>query len=174
MDQTNMAQPRGQSAGLCREHGTASLGAWACPACFAELRRWKSTNAPRLEALQGLLEAAQREAAEGAEARATLASERAANARLTDEVDALKLELDATKRAREHTKAENSGLRAALAKANEQAERFERGWYLRGDALEVAVRQNEHDMLMTGEELRACRAALGPNASLSGGHRPSA
>ena len=28
------------------------------------------------------------------------------------------------------------------------------------DALEVAVRQNEHDMLMTGEELRACRAAL--------------
>lgn len=27
-------------------------------------------------------------------------------------------------------------LRAALAKANEQAERFERGWYLRGDALE--------------------------------------
>jgi uncharacterized protein with beta-barrel porin domain len=29
-----------------------------------------------------------------------------------------------------------------------------------GDALEMAVRQNEHDMLMTGEELRACRAAL--------------
>ena len=27
-------------------------------------------------------------------------------------------------------------LRAALANANEQAERFERGWYLRGDALE--------------------------------------
>lgn len=27
-------------------------------------------------------------------------------------------------------------LRAALAQANEQAERFERGWYLRGDALE--------------------------------------
>ena len=27
-------------------------------------------------------------------------------------------------------------------------------------ALEVAVRQNEHDMLMTGEELRACRKAL--------------
>ena len=27
-------------------------------------------------------------------------------------------------------------------------------------ALVVAVRQNEHDMLMTGEELRACRAAL--------------
>ena len=27
-------------------------------------------------------------------------------------------------------------------------------------ALLVAVRQNEHDMLMTGDELRACRAAL--------------
>lgn len=27
-------------------------------------------------------------------------------------------------------------LRAALSKANDQAERFERGWYLRGDALE--------------------------------------
>ncbi len=51
-------------------------------------------------------------------------------------------------------------LTAALKKANDQAEHFERGWYLRGDALEVAVRQNEHDMLMTGEELRACRAAL--------------
>jgi hypothetical protein len=47
-----------------------------------------------------------------------------------------------------------------LKKANDQAEHFEREWYLRGDALEVAVRQNEHDMLMTGEELRACRAAL--------------
>ena len=29
------------------------------------------------------------------------------------------------------------------------------------EALEMAVRQNEHDMLMTGEELRAARAALG-------------
>ena len=51
-------------------------------------------------------------------------------------------------------------LTQALKKANDQAEHFEREWYLRGDALEVAVRQNEHDMLMTGEELRACRAAL--------------
>lgn len=50
--------------------------------------------------------------------------------------------------------------RAALKKANDQAERFERGWYLRGDALEIAVRQNGHDMVMTGEELRACEAAL--------------
>ena len=34
--------------------------------------------------------------------------------------------------------AEIERLRAALAKANEQAERFERGWYLRGDVLEQA------------------------------------
>lgn len=27
-------------------------------------------------------------------------------------------------------------------------------------ALEIAVRQNEHDMLMTGDELRVCRAAI--------------
>lgn len=27
-------------------------------------------------------------------------------------------------------------------------------------ALKIAVRQNEHDMLMTGEELRQCRAAI--------------
>lgn len=32
---------------------------------------------------------------------------------------------------------ENERLKMALAKANEQAERFERGWYLRGDALEI-------------------------------------
>jgi hypothetical protein len=28
------------------------------------------------------------------------------------------------------------------------------------EALEMAVRQNEHDMLMTGEELRKCAAAI--------------
>lgn len=32
--------------------------------------------------------------------------------------------------------ADRNRLRTALEKANEQAERFERGWYLRGDALE--------------------------------------
>jgi DNA repair exonuclease SbcCD ATPase subunit len=58
-------------------------------------------------------------------------------------------------------KAEIERLTSALKQANSRAEEFERGWYLRGDALEVAVRQNEHDMLMTGEECRACRAALG-------------
>ena len=28
------------------------------------------------------------------------------------------------------------------------------------ESLKLAVRQNEHDMLMTGEELRQCRAAI--------------
>lgn len=51
------------------------------------LRRWKSTNAPRIEALEGLLSAARMEAAAGREAIATLASERAANALLTDEIE---------------------------------------------------------------------------------------
>lgn len=58
----------------------------------ASLRRWKSTNAPRLEALEGLLRAAQADAKAGREAIATLASERAANATLTDEVDRLNAE----------------------------------------------------------------------------------
>lgn len=53
-----------------------------------ELARWKSTHAPRLEALEGLLHAAQHEAHAGREAIATLASERAANAMLTNEADA--------------------------------------------------------------------------------------
>lgn len=35
--------------------------------------------------------------------------------------------------------AEIARLTAALKKANDQAERFERGWYLRGDALETAL-----------------------------------
>jgi len=33
-------------------------------------------------------------------------------------------------------------------------------------ALDVAARQNEHDMMMIGDELRACRAALGPNVAI--------
>lgn len=63
-----------------------------------ELKRWKSTHAPRLAALEALLHAAQHEAHAGKEAIATLASERAANALLTDEVDRLRarvLELEA-------------------------------------------------------------------------------
>lgn len=31
-------------------------------------------------------------------------------------------------------------LRAALKQANDQAERFERGWYLRGDAIEALLK----------------------------------
>lgn len=54
------------------------------------LKRWKSTNAPRLEALQGLLTHEQHEAHAGREARASLASEREANAILTAEVEALR------------------------------------------------------------------------------------
>jgi hypothetical protein len=69
------------------------------PACQAqecqELRRWKSTNAPRLEALEGLLRNAQISAAAGIEARKTLASERAANVFLTDENEALRAALAA-------------------------------------------------------------------------------
>lgn len=55
----------------------------------ATLHRWKSTNAPRLEVLQGLLETAQKAAHAGFEAVATLASERKANSILTAEVERL-------------------------------------------------------------------------------------
>lgn len=51
------------------------------------LRRWKSTHAPRMDALEGLLHAAQAEAESGREAVATLDSERLANARLTAELE---------------------------------------------------------------------------------------
>jgi antitoxin component HigA of HigAB toxin-antitoxin module len=59
-------------------------------AALADLRRWKSTHAPRIEALQGLLETAQREAAAGTEARSTLSSEREANTILTAEIELLR------------------------------------------------------------------------------------
>lgn len=75
----------------------------------AELRRWKSTNAPRLEALQGLLEHAQIEAAKGSEATASLASERAANAILTGENELLTTRV----------KALEDALRMALAELDE-------------------------------------------------------
>lgn len=55
-----------------------------------DLKRWKSMQAPRIEALQGLLEHAQREAWAGREAIASLASERAANAILTTELERLR------------------------------------------------------------------------------------
>ena len=59
-----------------------------------DLARWKSTHAPRIEALQGLKDHAQAEAAKGAEALASLASEREANAILTAEVEALRAEVE--------------------------------------------------------------------------------
>ena len=59
-----------------------------------DLARWKSTHAPRIEALQGLKDQAQAEAAKGAEAIASLASEREANAILTAEVEALRAEVE--------------------------------------------------------------------------------
>lgn len=58
------------------------------------LSRWKSTNAPRIEALQGLKDHAQSEAEKGSEAIASLASERNANAILTSEVEALRAEVE--------------------------------------------------------------------------------
>ena len=36
------------------------------------------------------------------------------------------------------------------------------------EALRIALRQNDHDMLMTGDEMRQCRAAL---ARVQGGPR---
>ena len=70
----------------CATHGPGKLNEWGCPNCVAELRRWKSTNAPRLEVLAELLSAAQKEAHAAREAIATLASEREANALLTAKV----------------------------------------------------------------------------------------
>jgi len=68
------------------EAAAKAAGLWRDEA--EQLRRWKSTHAPRLEALEGLLRTAQAEAHAGREAVATLASERAANSALTAEVEA--------------------------------------------------------------------------------------
>lgn len=86
------------------------------------LRRWKSIHGPRMEATDGLLHAAQVEAAAGHEAVTSLASERAANALLTSELEDLRKEVER--------------LTACLKTANAQAEHFEREWYLRGDEVE--------------------------------------
>ena len=67
-----------------------------------QLRRWRSTNAPRLEALQGLLHTAQQEAHGAREAIATLASEREANAILTERVRLLELAEEGAKEAFGH------------------------------------------------------------------------
>lgn len=83
----------------CAEHGPAQPNVWACPACLVELRRWKSTHAPRLDALEALLTVAQRESAQGRESRETLESERAANALLTEQVQQLELAEEGAKEA---------------------------------------------------------------------------
>ena len=57
---------------------------------ITSLRRWKSTHAPRLAAFEAAHKTAQADAEAGREAAATLASERAANALLTDEVERLR------------------------------------------------------------------------------------
>jgi hypothetical protein len=67
-----------------------------------ELGRWKSTNAPRIEALEGLKNHYHELAERGVEANKTLASEREANAILTAENEALRarvaeLEKDASR-----------------------------------------------------------------------------
>ena len=68
-------------------------------------------------------------------------------------------------------------LRAALEKANANAERFEREWYLRGDAIERAIDAWDCTVLpvsddgMMQERMECLRAALVPNALNSGDER---
>lgn len=56
-------------------------------------------------------------------------------------------------------------LRAALKKANDQAERFERGWYLRGDALEWIVEATTATPALTEVGLGVVLAQIGRKAS---------
>ena len=87
------------------------------------LRRWKSTHAPRIEALEGLLRDAQIAAAKGAEAMASLDSERAANARLTDELEAAGREIDTARARRLELQAQIERLQASLAQAGLEQQR---------------------------------------------------
>ena len=57
--------------------------------------------------------------------------------------------------------AQVEGLVQAAAGWRERANQLEAQVAGLRKALAAAIRQNEHDMLMTGEELRAARAALG-------------
>lgn len=75
---------------ICREHGPAEPRVWACPTCLIELRDWKAAHAPRLEALEALLNTARQEANGALDAVAMLATERAANASLKDELERLR------------------------------------------------------------------------------------
>ena len=59
-----------------------------------------------------------------------------------------------------------SRLRAALKAANDQAEHFEREWYLRGDALEkIATWPHEHDTHLIALR-NIARDALRPNVEV--------
>jgi hypothetical protein len=61
--------------------------------------------------------------------------------------------------------AEIARLTAALKKANEQAERFERGWYLRGDALEWIVEATTATPALTEAGLGVVLSQIGRKAS---------
>jgi hypothetical protein len=128
----------------CDTHGPGKLNAWGCPECVAELRRWKSTNAPRLKALEEMYRGAQIGVAAGLEARQTLASERAANAILTDEAERL---------------------RAALAKLvalKDIKARAENCWP--GDEEGTALLRDYSSM--KDAAWQAARDALGPNVAI--------
>lgn len=83
----------------CRPEDTANwrhaLNCQEAASKLEELLRWKGTHAPRIEALEYLLAAAQQEAAAGREAITSLASERAANELLTNEVERLRADVAA-------------------------------------------------------------------------------
>jgi hypothetical protein len=102
------------------------------------------------------------------------ADDRAANARLTDEVDALKWELDATKRAREHVEAENERLRAAAQRLLAGLDALDRG--CENEAPGFRGWHNGHGEEV-GDEAQDAREALarvleGPNAMFSRSQRP--
>lgn len=79
-------------------------------------------------------------------------------------------------RERAELTAEVARLRAALTKANDQAEHFEREWYLRGDEierlhkfLEIWVSDGSLQTFEHREKFRAeAKTLLGPNVVLSG------
>ncbi len=102
-----------------------------------QLSRWKSTNAPRIESLEGLLEHERSEAAAGKEALVEirkvieeLASEREANAILTAEVERLKTVPMKYRRMafNAELQKEIDTLRTQLAEAQAEAERLSKGW----------------------------------------------
>jgi predicted nuclease with TOPRIM domain len=75
-----------------------------------ELSRWKSTNALRIEALEGLKNHYHELAERGAEAIKTLSSEREANAILTAEVDALRARVAELEKERDYYASEDEKL----------------------------------------------------------------